>query len=89
MPDKLRRTKAKVSVRNYTTKYHLFVQMKFCRSRTTINYVTVLPHEVRTIVARFAVPALADWSPAIRLEGYNLGKKVLPLKELRTAGSTN
>ncbi|MBZ5706523.1 MAG: beta galactosidase jelly roll domain-containing protein [Acidobacteriia bacterium] len=53
------------------------------------NYVTVFPHEMRTIVAKFTVPARASWSPAIRLEGYNVGKKVLPLKELRTAGSTN
>ena len=52
------------------------------------NYVTVFPHEMRTIVAKVSIPARVGWSPAIRLEGYNVGKKVLPLRELRTAEST-
>ena len=46
------------------------------------NYITVFPHETRTIVARFALrPALTRaWrasSPALRVEGYNVAKKVL------------
>ncbi len=44
------------------------------------NYVSVFPRETRTIVARFSLSALAGASPAVRIEGYNLGKKVLPLK---------
>ncbi len=46
------------------------------------NYITVFPHETRTIVARFdgarlAPPSLA---PALRIEGYNVSRKIISLK---------
>ena len=48
------------------------------------NYVTVFPHETRTIVARFATepgkPAPGELPPALRVEGYNVAKKVISLK---------
>jgi exo-1,4-beta-D-glucosaminidase len=49
------------------------------------NYVTVFPHESRTIVARFnstgrASAAPASRTPALRVEGYNVSPKVLTLK---------
>jgi exo-1,4-beta-D-glucosaminidase len=44
------------------------------------NYVTVFPHETRTIVATFSTPAPASRTAALRVEGYNVPKKVFPLK---------
>jgi exo-1,4-beta-D-glucosaminidase len=48
------------------------------------NYITVFPHEIRTIVARFAaVPggsAPGGPAPALRVEGYNVAKQVISLK---------
>ena len=48
------------------------------------NYITVFPHETRTIVAKYgAVPrgsAPGGLSPAVRVEGYNVAKKVILLK---------
>ena len=44
------------------------------------NYITVFPHETRTIDGHFHLPAQATWSPALRLEGYNVGKKVLAMR---------
>jgi exo-1,4-beta-D-glucosaminidase len=43
------------------------------------NYVTVFPHESRAIDGHFDLPADAKWTPALRLEGYNVGKKVLAM----------
>ena len=43
------------------------------------NYMTVFPHEVRTIVAKFATSALGSAPGALRIEGYNTPKKVAPL----------
>jgi exo-1,4-beta-D-glucosaminidase len=43
------------------------------------NYVTVFPHETRTIVARFD-DATTGPARALRVEGYNVVKKVIPLK---------
>jgi exo-1,4-beta-D-glucosaminidase len=45
------------------------------------NYITVFPHETRTIDGHFHLPAQATWSPALRLEGYNVGKKVLAMQK--------
>ncbi len=45
------------------------------------NYITVFPHETRTIDGHFHVPTQANWSPALRLEGYNVGKKVLAMQK--------
>jgi exo-1,4-beta-D-glucosaminidase len=48
------------------------------------NYITIFPHESRTIVAKFAaVPrgsAPGGPSQALRVEGYNVAKKVISLK---------
>ena len=42
------------------------------------NYITLYPHEARTLVATFAVSALDGRPPALRVEGYNVTKKVVP-----------
>jgi exo-1,4-beta-D-glucosaminidase len=44
------------------------------------NYMSVFPHESRTITATFRTSELAGRQPALRLEGYNVGKRVLPLE---------
>jgi exo-1,4-beta-D-glucosaminidase len=49
------------------------------------NYVTIFPHEIRTIVARFVDARLSgsvpgSLTPALRVEGYNVAKKVVSLK---------
>ena len=43
------------------------------------NYISVFPHESRTITARFRMSELAGRQPALRLEGYNTGKRILPV----------
>ena len=45
------------------------------------NYITVFPHETRTMDGHFHFPAQATWSPALRLEGYNVGKLVLAVQK--------
>jgi exo-1,4-beta-D-glucosaminidase len=46
------------------------------------NYITVFPHETRTIVARFNVEGSAPASPApaLRVEGFNVAKKIVALR---------
>jgi exo-1,4-beta-D-glucosaminidase len=44
------------------------------------NYITVFPHEVRTIVARFDDARFSRSTPALRVEGYNVSKKLISLK---------
>lgn len=43
------------------------------------NYVTLFPSESRTIKANFRAAELAGQSPALRLEGYNVSKKITPM----------
>ncbi len=45
------------------------------------NYVTIFPHEMRTIEGRFRFSGQGTWSPGLRLEGYNVSKSVLPLEK--------
>jgi len=46
------------------------------------NYITVFPHETRTIDGHFHLPSQATWSPALRLEGYSVVKKVLAMQKI-------
>ena len=43
------------------------------------NYISVFPQESRTVTATFRMSELAGSQPALRLEGYNVGKRVLPV----------
>ena len=45
------------------------------------NYVTIFPREYRTIEAVFDSSLLAGHAPALRLEGYDVPKQVVPLKQ--------
>lgn len=44
------------------------------------NYITIFPHETRTIEAIFNLPGSGVGSPALRVEGYNVAKKVVALR---------
>jgi exo-1,4-beta-D-glucosaminidase len=44
------------------------------------NYISVFPHESRTLTATFRMSQLAGRQPAVRIEGYNVGKRILPLE---------
>ena len=44
------------------------------------NYITVFPHETRTVVATFSSSAIGAHTSALRAEGYNVAKKVMLLK---------
>jgi exo-1,4-beta-D-glucosaminidase len=44
------------------------------------NYITVFPHETRTIVARFNEASVERSAPALRVEGYNVAKKIVALR---------
>ena len=48
------------------------------------NYVTIFPHESRTLDAVFDSALLAGHSPGVRLEGYDLPKQVAPLTAEKT-----
>jgi len=43
------------------------------------NYITVFPHEIRTIEARFHKAGQGISPMALRVEGYNVPKKTLPV----------
>jgi len=45
------------------------------------NYITIFPHESRTLDASFDSSLLDGHTPAVRLEGYDVAKQVVPLKE--------
>jgi exo-1,4-beta-D-glucosaminidase len=40
------------------------------------NYITLYPHETRTLVATFAISALEGRPAALRVEGYNVAKNI-------------
>jgi exo-1,4-beta-D-glucosaminidase len=44
------------------------------------NYVTVFPHETRTIEATFGSVRSGVRAAALRIEGYNVPKKVVPMR---------
>jgi len=44
------------------------------------NYITVFPHETRTIEATFSNSGAGVRTSALRVEGYNVRKKVFPLR---------
>jgi len=43
------------------------------------NYITLFPHETRAIVSTFHRASASGQTPGLRVEGYNVGKLVLPL----------
>lgn len=43
------------------------------------NYVTVFPHESKNIIAHWNASAIGDAKTALRVEGYNVPKQVLPM----------
>jgi exo-1,4-beta-D-glucosaminidase len=45
------------------------------------NYITLYPHEARTLVATFATSALDGRAAGLRVEGYNVAKKIVPASQ--------
>ena len=45
------------------------------------NYITLYPHEARTLVATFATSALDGRPAGLRVEGYNVAKKIVPASQ--------
>jgi exo-1,4-beta-D-glucosaminidase len=41
------------------------------------NYITLYPHEIRTLEAKFVTSALDGQRAALRVEGYNVAKKIV------------
>lgn len=41
------------------------------------NYVTLFPGESRTLWARFSLTDAAEWQPHLRLEGYNVDRRIV------------
>src|SRR5260370_39415910 len=46
------------------------------------NYITLYPHEARTLVATFAMSASDGRPVALRVEGYNLAKMIVTTSHL-------
>ena len=44
------------------------------------NYITIFPHESRTVQATFSISALSGAKPGLRLEGYNVRKGIFPVE---------
>jgi exo-1,4-beta-D-glucosaminidase len=42
------------------------------------NYITLYPREARTLAAKFATSALDGGRASLRVEGYNVVKKIVP-----------
>jgi exo-1,4-beta-D-glucosaminidase len=42
------------------------------------NYITLYAHEARTLAATFATAALDGGRASLRVEGYNVVKKIVP-----------
>jgi exo-1,4-beta-D-glucosaminidase len=49
------------------------------------NYVTLFPHETRSITASFPMNLLAGKAPTLRLEGYNVAEQMVPLNSKNIA----
>jgi exo-1,4-beta-D-glucosaminidase len=45
----------------------------------TDNYLTLMPHESKTIVATYGAPSKPERATALRIEGYNVDAQTLPL----------
>ncbi len=44
------------------------------------NYITVFPHETRTIEAKFSKAREGGSSPSLRVEGYNVAKQIISVQ---------
>ena len=81
-------THAHIKVRNNSEHLAFFLRAEITRDsdgeevlpiRYDDNYITVFPRETRTMDAVFLSSLLAGHKPALRLEGYDVPKQVVPL----------
>ena len=82
-------THAHISLRNKSEHVAFFVRTEITMDsdggevlpiRYDDNYITVFPRETRTMDAVFLSSLLAGHKPALRLEGYDVPKQVVPLR---------
>jgi exo-1,4-beta-D-glucosaminidase len=83
-------TQAKIELANNSSRIAFFLRVEITKDsdgeealpiRYEDNYITVFPHETRTLYAVFDNFLLAGHKPALRLEGYDVPKQVIPLVE--------
>lgn len=81
-------THAQVKIANNSNRIAFFVRAEITASpegneilpiRYDDNYITVFPHETRTIQADCDSGLLAGHSPFVRIEGYDVARQVMPL----------
>ena len=85
-------TRARIHLANNSTQVAFFLRAEITKDsdgleilpiRYDDNYITVFPHETRTLDAVFDSSLLAGHKPALRLEGYNVSKQVVsPLERV-------
>ena len=55
----------------------------------TDNYITVFPHETRTIEAKFSNASEGGSSPSLRVEGYNVPRRLFQCNETQSHDSSH
>jgi exo-1,4-beta-D-glucosaminidase len=80
-------TTAKITLTNRTNRIAFFLRAEVTKGADgeevlpityEDNYITLYPHEARTLAAKFRTSALDGGRASLRVEGYNLVKKVVP-----------
>jgi exo-1,4-beta-D-glucosaminidase len=83
-------TRAQVHITNRSNHIAFFVRAEITADpdgnevlpiRYDDNYITIFPHETRTIVAMFDPSLLAGKKPSLRIGGYDVPKQVVSLGE--------
>jgi exo-1,4-beta-D-glucosaminidase len=81
-------TLAKIRLLNKSSRIAFFVRVEITKDldgeeilpiRYEDNYITVFPHESRTLNATVASSFVAGHTPALRVTGYNLAKQIIHL----------
>jgi exo-1,4-beta-D-glucosaminidase len=80
-------TTAKITLTNRTNRIAFFLRAEVTKGADgeevlpityEDNYITLYPHEARTLAAKFRTSALDGGRASLRVEGYNLVKKIVP-----------
>ncbi|HEV2498165.1 MAG TPA: glycoside hydrolase [Terriglobia bacterium] len=81
-------TRATITLRNPSSQIAFFVRAEVCKGQGgdevlpviyEDNYITLFPHEERTLWARFRTSDLGGSKPYLRVEGYNVARRVKAL----------
>ena len=76
-------TRVQIKLANNSSRVAFFVRAEVLNAdgqevlpiRYDDNYITVFPHESRTLDARFDGSLLAGESPGLKIEGYNVARQ--------------